>query len=321
MRADRGRRLALATLALFPLLASTSRDAKRLLLFSPSDSRAVRENLRLVAKALAARGWKAGPRLAVTELAPRDDSQDIDQLARIAVGQRPDVIVTEGTYATSALLRATSTIAVVATVSDPVGSGFAKSLASPGRNFTGLAQGGREAAAKLAELVAELVPGIRRVGLIDPPEPPMKRIAAFYAAAFREKGIAAAWFEPREQATPKDLMTELRAKGAQAVYLGEVDDEYADRLSREGLRQRMPLFAKSERGVEAGMLASVDNDPSADFDRQAGLVERILEGTPAGHLPIQFPDRFRTVVNRRTAEALGLRVPPAVLLRADRVVE
>lgn len=322
MNADRRRVLfALAGAGAFPALAlAAPLPQKRLLLFWPFDGD-MSETLRDVVRALGARGWRDGRELTVSRITRTDPNQVLEDLARGAVAMRPDVMVAEGTVATDALLRATASIPVIATVGDPVGSGFAASLATPGRNFTGTAQGYREAAAKLAELAVDLLPGLRRIAVWEPPEPALRRVLANNDEAFRAKGLEVIHFSPGGGDSPGTVFPALRARGAQAAYLGPVEGEGASDVAGEGIRHRLPLFSKGDGGVAAGLLASVDNDPAETVELLASQVDRVLRGAAPARLPILFPQRFRTAVNRKTAEALGLRIPPHVLLRADRVVE
>jgi putative ABC transport system substrate-binding protein len=315
------RRRVLGGLVLAPLLARAAAAQKRLAVFLPWDDPDVRENLEAIVKALAARGWAEGPRLQVLLKFDNRGVEGLDAAAGEVVAWRPDVILTEGSIPTAGLMRATRTIPIVASVSDPVASGFARSLAAPGGNFTGLSQGGAEAAVKRIELLLRLVPKLRRLAIERTDLAAWKPFVASVERAARAAGIEALPFDRVDGTAMIRLLGDLRARGVQAVHFLAVSPDEAGTLAAQGIRLRLPLVSKDEKAVEAGMLASVDNDSSSGPEQEAAIVERILLGASPAQLPIQFPDKFRTVVNRRTAEAIGIKLTAEVLLRADRVID
>jgi ABC-type uncharacterized transport system substrate-binding protein len=244
----------------------------------------------------------------------------LDELLRSKV----DILLTVGTVATQAAQRATATVPIVMTVGDPVSGGFAKSLARPGGNITGLAlQLTEEFAAKRLELLKEAVPGARRVGYIwNPrgrrtPGVPLQRAAAALQIALVPIDVRAAQdfdgvFRSIRQHRADALMTDgdpLTGGGA----LRHIADFAAT--------QRLPAIHISEAFVEAGGLMSYGPSIYEAWRRVAAYVDRILKGAKPAELPVEQASTFELVINLKTAKALGLTIPPSLLLRADQVIE
>jgi putative ABC transport system substrate-binding protein len=166
------------------------------------------------------------------------------------------------------------------------------------------------------------VPKLRRLAIQRAVAPAWKPVVESVERAARAAGIETETFDIPDESAATRVLGGLRARGVQAVhFVGTPPDDVMRRVAQEGIRLRLALVNKAEEAVEAGMLASVDNDPSADADREAAIVEKILLGADPGRIPILFPDKFRTVINRRTAEAIGIKLSAEVLLRADRVID
>ena len=321
------RRRFLSAIALAPVFAHAAPESRprRLAVLSLYDAQSTPAAFDGIMKGLAARGWSEGGRLQVLVRSGAESEVALDEMAREVVAWRPDVILTEGSLGTAFLQRATRTIPIVTSVADPVVLGIAKSLVHPGGNITGLSQGGAETAVKMVDLLRTLVPGLKRLAVFVLSAHPLFREIARHV----ERAATAAGIEPvpilvQDDAEVLRSLGRLRAQGIQAayrVYGSEPGSAAAAKVAREAVRARLPMVGRGESDVEAGMLASVENDTSGGPDRQAAIIVQIFLGANPADIPFQFPDRFRVVVNRQTARAIGLALPPEILLRADRVIE
>jgi putative tryptophan/tyrosine transport system substrate-binding protein len=236
-----------------------------------------------------------------------------------------DVIVTAGTPAALAVKKATSTLPVVmAAVGDPVGSGIVANLAHPGGNITGLSGLAPDLEGKRLELLRELVPHLARVAFFLNPANDFHTVSMRQAlAAAQALNIE---LQPRQVSKSEDL---------DAAFTAIVKDRpdglliLADRIFLHN-RQRMMDFATEHRLpsvnayrelVEAGGLTSYGPSYEDMHRRAAAYVDRILKGARPGDLPIEQPTKFTLIVNLKAAKALGLKVPPTLVARADEVIE
>jgi putative ABC transport system substrate-binding protein len=290
-----------------------------LLTGSPSDGNrltaAFREGLRAL-------GYVDGRNIAVI---PRwaDASQRLSDLAAEAVRNNVDVIVTQGTPAAQAAKRATSTIPIVmATSGDPVALGLVASLARPGGNVTGNTILTPDLNGKRLELIRELVPGISRIAVLANPTNPITAVDLKAAeAAARGLGVSLHVLEARDQNgfdRAFKAATESRA-GAMLVLADPFIVANRARVANLALGSRLPAVGISGF-AEAGGLADYGPDLPAMFRRAATYVDKILKGAKPADLPVEQPTRLELVINTATAKALGLQIPPSVLLRADRVI-
>jgi putative ABC transport system substrate-binding protein len=325
-----GRRLALAALALAPLaLRAQPPRAKRLALLGDGTEEDARRYWAGMLRALQVRGWKEGKNLEVIAGAPGRITPDdpapwerLPQVARSLVGRVPDAFVTSGTQATRAAAGATRTIPIVALLADPVGSGFAASLARPGGNVTGLSGALGDVAGKSIEIMRALVPRLSRLAVFHWREGNWTEVAGFVLKAARDAGIEASGVPLTLPPTRiLDALPEVRARGAGAAYYSSgTSSEHVGALAAAAIRARLPLWSPFEEVAEAGALGSLAASGNDD-EELAALLDRVLRGANPAELPIRYPQRFRLVINNRTALALGLKVPSDVLLRADRVIE
>ena len=249
-----------------------------------------------------------------------------DRAAEIAaefVRLKVDVILTSGGVLLAAK-QATSTIPIVfAVANDPVGAGFVSSLARPGGNITGLSLQTTDLAAKRLELLREVVPGIRRLGVLANigNAGAVPEIDEVQAAA-RILGLDVALIEMRR---PEDIASAFAAfkSGVAAIYVCTDPLVLAQRarINTLALAARLPTIYGPREHVEAGGLMSYGANFPDLFRRAADLVDKILRGAKPGDLPVEQPTKFDLVVNLTTAKALGLEIPPTLLARADEVIE
>jgi putative ABC transport system substrate-binding protein len=235
-----------------------------------------------------------------------------------------NVIVTHGTPGALAAKQVTNTIpVVVAAVGDAEASGVVGSLARPGGNLTGLTFFNPELAAKRLELLKETLPGLTDVGVLlnpvnpinEPIVPTMRRTAEPLKLNLQQFGV-------RGPAEFEAAFAEMAAKRVGALVI--IDDATlianAPVLAQIALQRRVPSSGWSDYAVSGGLLAYGINFPDM-FRRAATFVDKILKGVKPSDLPVERATKFETIVNLKTAKALGLDVPTSILLRADEVIE
>jgi putative ABC transport system substrate-binding protein len=222
---------------------------------------------------------------------------------------------------TRAIAQATREIPIVTGTADLVASGFVKSLARPGGNVTGLSDGATDLAVKSVELLKSLVPGLRKVAIFHHREESFAEIGDFIESGARASGVGAIRV-PMAPPAERILGTipGLRAQGVQAaIYASGTTRALHAELARAAIRERLPMWTDIEAMVASGLLGSLSAAPDFE-DPLAGVVDKVLRGVRPEDIPVRLPERFRLVVNRATANALGLKVPPEILLRADEVI-
>jgi ABC-type uncharacterized transport system substrate-binding protein len=270
-------------------------------------------------------GWIDGRNMRLDFRWSGPDIDRIRALAQDLVGSQPDIILASGTVPTVALQRETRTIPIIfANVGEPVASGIVPRLDRPSGNITGFGIFEPSLGGKWLELLSEIAPGLKRAALM-----------------FNPDTATASTYMPSLETASRSLKVELIT----APVHSDVDIETAIvALRREpgGGLVAMPdgfmnshlvpiILATTRNNVPAvfwnpifakdGGLLSYGPDPVDGFRRVASYVDRVLRGEKPGDLPVQLPTKFEMFVNRKTAKALGLTVPPSILLRADEVIE
>jgi putative tryptophan/tyrosine transport system substrate-binding protein len=245
-------------------------------------------------------------------------------LARDLVQLAPDVIFTQTTRGALAAQQATTTIPIViGAMGDPVASGVAASLARPGGNLTGRQLSGAELEGKRLELLKAVVPTIARVAmLVNPANPAYAQYPWAFEAEMRALGVQV---ERMEVGSPEALEGAFAAMvDRQVQALSIVGDALFDRLRHRlmelAITHHLPTVAGHQRYAEAGGLLTYGPNIPAMHRRAAVYVDKILKGAKPGELPIERPLKFDLVINLRTAQALGLTIPPTLLFQADEVL-
>jgi putative ABC transport system substrate-binding protein len=249
-------------------------------------------------------------------------------LAAELVALKVDVIVAAGTPAALASKQATRALPIVFTaVADPVKSRLVTSLARPGGNVTGLAVLAPELVGKCLELLKHAVPGVTRVAVLWQPgglgERTEKDQLKEADTAAQALGVRLQFLEARG---PADLdrafsaMTRARA-GALTVLTSTMLFGVRRRLVDLAAKNRLPTVYPWREAVDAGGLMAYGPDLADLLRRVATYVDKILKGTKPGDLPVEQPTKFELVINLKTAKALGLTIPPSLLLRSDQVIE
>jgi putative tryptophan/tyrosine transport system substrate-binding protein len=273
-------------------------------------------------------GYREGENLVLT---PRfaDGTRDLlPALALELLKIRPAAIVTFGTPATVAVKNATTTVPIVFIgVGDPVGSGFVTSLARPTGNLTGFSFVGPELAAKNLELLKQAVPDASRVAVLTPGEPDQPLVRAVWGE-LEQAARALSVILQRLQIQGKvehldDALDALTARRPDALLI--LNDPlfliHRARILETARRLRLPtMFQSREYAADGGLLAFLPSYANQG-KRAAAYVDMILKGTLPADLPVEQPTKFELVINLKTAKALGLTIPPSLLLRADQVIE
>lgn len=287
---------------------------------SPADDAAFLDATKAALRDL---GFVEGANLAFEVRHANGDAGRLSALAAELVARKPDVIVAGATPGTQAAARATASIPIVMIgVADPVGAGFVDDLAQPGRNVTGIANLGVDTAGKPIELLREALPKATRIAILTSDNPGALAVARGAREAFRTKGVDV---RATAVATPQELgsaVAAIKASRADAVVV--VADalliRHREPLARLLLDARLPAAATYAALVESGLLMSVGPNPRNLHRSVARYVDRILRGTPPSALAVELPAEFTVSVNLKTAKALGVAVPDAILVRADEVI-
>ncbi len=246
-------------------------------------------------------------------------------LAMELANLKVDVVVTWAVPGVRAAQQATATIPIVmATISDPVGSGLVASLARPGGNTTGVANLDVDTSAKRLELLLAAVPNLSRVGVLwNPANPVAVTMSKIVQAAAQQKGITALLTEvhiPSEIDSAFAKMTRERVGGV-IVTPDPFMVAQARQIAGLATKHRLPSVFGNRINVEVGGLMSYGVNIAENFRRAATYVDKILRGAKPGDLPVEQSMIFEMVINMKTAKALGITFPQSILVRADKVIE
>jgi putative ABC transport system substrate-binding protein len=241
------------------------------------------------------------------------------------VGLQPDVILASSTPATIALQRETRTIPIVfANVGDPVASGIVPRLNEPGGNITGFATLEATLGGKWLELLSEIAPGLKRTAyMFNPDTAPVSSFMPSFETAARSLKVVPIAAPVRSDVEIETAIVALgREPGGGFFVLGDgFTVAHRAPIILAAARNNVPAVYTTSIFATDGGLLSYGVDAVDLFRRAASYVDRILRGEKPSDLPVQLPTKFEMVVNRRTARALGLAIPPSILLRADEVIE
>jgi ABC-type uncharacterized transport system substrate-binding protein len=315
----------LLSLVLVPFAADAQPTPARLAMLLTGPPTAATPEYAAFTKQLGDLGWIEGQNLTV-DRRWADTSEKFSGLAADAVRAKPAVILAAGPDATRAAQQATSTIPIVMIAStDPRVMGVA-SFAHPGGNLTGLTIGQPEVTTeKRLQLIKEALPALVRVAVLWD----VRRSAdsgpavAMMVAAARVLGLRLQHLDVKSSSDFATAFATAKNDNAEAVLLVESPRAVANRaaIAELGLRHRLPVMSQFSRIVAAGGLMSYGPDLSDLFRRAATYVDKILKGAKPADLPVEQPTKFESVINLKTAKALGLTIPQSLLGRADQVIE
>jgi len=276
-------------------------------------------------QALAQLGWTIGNNVQIEVRWATGNSAMIRKHAAELVATTPDVVLAHGGATVSPMQQATRTIPVVFTVAgDPVATGYAESLARPGGNITGFMTAEFSTAGKWLELLKQIAPEVTRAAILRDPAVPagLGQFAAIQTAAV-SLGIEISSLNVRDAVEiDRGLRAFARTRnGGVIVSASGMAQQQRHEIVALIARHRLPAVYFNGVFVKAGGLLSFGLDFVDQYRRAAGYVDRILKGESPADLPIQMPLKYQTMVNLKTAKALGLTIPPTLLARADEVIE
>jgi ABC-type uncharacterized transport system substrate-binding protein len=270
-------------------------------------------------------GWSAGRNMRLDIRFARGNVDQIGTFAKELVALQPDVILAHTTPVAAALRRESRTTPIVFVyVSDPVASGFAASLARPGGNLTGLLLYEASITGKWLGMLREVAPSIGRAALLGEPTTPTYDY--FLRAAEATSASLGIEVVPSPIHTTSDIEQAVESfaqapNGALFVPPNNTTFRHRALVIALAARHRLPAVYAFRVCVEAGGLMSYGVDEIGIYRQAASYVDRILRGARPADLPVQAPVKYETAVNLKTAKTLGLEIPPALLARADEVIE
>ena len=307
--------------------AQQSQHIRRVGVLQPASAEDPVWRARLAAfqQALAQLGWSVGHNVSIDVRWATTNAAEIHKQAAELVALAPDVILSAGDSTLPALIEATHTLPIVfPVVNDPVGAGYIDSLARPGGNITGFMSTEYSTSGKWLQLLKQIVPTLTRAAVLRDSTNPAQtaQFGAIQAVApslrvevvpinMRSAGEIEESIENFANAPNSGL---IMTAGAAALRYGDLTITLA-------ARYKLPAVYWNRSFVAAGGLVSYGPDLLDNYRRAAGYVDRILKGEKPADLPVQAPTKYETVINRKTAKALGLEIPPSLLATADEVIE
>ena len=285
-------------------------------------------------------GYVEGGNLVIEARYADQDDARLPGLAAELVQLKVDLIIAIANFATSAAKAATTTIPIVMPLTnDPVGNGYVNSLARPGGNITGLADISVELGPKRLEMLLAMMaspvsskaatkgakaPKVSRVAMLLPSDNPVAR--RFLATLQEGASSVGVTIVPVYALTPEAIdqaFAGLREQKVTALIVPPAPAflQQRNQIAQSALRHRVPVATPYAIFADAGCLLSYGLDPLDNMRRSATFIDKIFKGTKPADLPVEQPVRFELVINGKTATALGLKIPQALLILADRVIE
>jgi len=277
------------------------------------------ESFRLALKQL---GFLEGQNLTIQLRYAEKGPQQLPELAAELVRAKVDVIAAFGDFAPKLAKEATTTIPIVAISDDILGTGIINSLARPGGNVTGLTIMSPELSAKRLEILREMVPGMSYVAVLSDPTTGRTQLS-IAETSVRSMDLKLEVIEVRSRDDIVGAFRAARNKGVQAVNVlaSPVLSQLFRPIIDASAECALPTIYQWKEHADAGGLISYGPSLAAMWRQSGTIVVKILNGSKPEDLPFEQPTKFELVVNARTADALGVRIPPSVLVRADEVIE
>jgi|KBSMisStandDraft_5_1062788.scaffolds.fasta_scaffold507749_1 putative ABC transport system substrate-binding protein len=291
---------------------------------SAKDTNAV-ANLEEFKQALQQLGWTAGKNIRIEIRWAEGKANEIRKHAVELAALAPDVIFSTGTAGMPPLLLATHTVPIVfVNVADPVGAGFVESMARPGGNVTGFVQFEYSLSAKWIELLKQIAPSITRVAVLRDAAitSGIGQFAVIQSVA-PSLGVDVTAINVHDAAEIERAVTAFArsSNGGLILTASALAAVHRELITSLAAKHKLPAIYYRRYFVTSGGLASYGPDVPDHFRRAAGYVDRILKGEKPADLPVQAPTKYETVINLKTAKALGITVPQTLLARADEVIE
>jgi putative ABC transport system substrate-binding protein len=290
----------------------------------PPSALEIQTRVRAFKDELQSRGWAAGVNIQFDERWTTDDMELIRAAATNLVELKSDAIFAVGGRVVPILMQMTRTIPIIAPASDPVALGWAQSLARPGGNVTGF--GGQELSVigKGLQTLKEIAPNVSRIGIIyNPDNPTGAHFARWFESAARTLGMKPLIIQVHGLPDIERAINDVAAQPNGGLFfpLDLTLQRFTQQIIEVVMRRRVPAIYSERPFVASGGLVYYGVDRIDLYRRCATYVDRILRGEKASDLPYQQPTEYELVINLKTAKALGLTVPPALLATADEVIE
>ena len=320
----------LGSAATWPLAARAQHPGERMrrigvLMNIPSNDEEGQARITVFAQALQKLGWTEGGNVRTHTRWAADDVDRYRRYAEELVALTPDVILASGSPSVEALLRVTRSVPIVfANVIDPVGAGFVTSMARPRGNTTGFTAYEYSISGKWLELLKEFAPNVTRIAVLREPSiaAGIGQFAAIQSAA-SSSGVELSAIDSRDTGEIGRALAAFahEPNGGVIITASSSAVTHRELIISLAMRYRLPNVYPFRYYPASGGLASYGPDTIAEFKRASVYVDRILKGEKPADLPVQAPTKYETVINLKTAKALGLSVPEMLLARADEVIE
>jgi putative tryptophan/tyrosine transport system substrate-binding protein len=316
-------------LALWPLaaFAQQSEPLRRIgvLLNSTENDALGQAGLAAFYKGLVQLGWTEVRNVQIDVRWGANDVERDHQYASELIALKPEIILAAGTLSVAAVQKLTHTVPIVfVRVTDPVGAGFIGSLAEPGGNVTGFMLFEYSISGKWLELLKEIAPQVKRVAVLrDSSNPAAIAQYSVIQSAAQPFGVEARPIDMHDMSELEQAVAAF-ARGANSgliVAPSAGTSIHRDLIISLAARFKLPAVYGEPSNATSGGLVSYGPDRVHQFQLAAGYVDRILKGESPGSLPVQAPTKYNLIVNLKTAKALGIKIPPALVGRADEVIE
>jgi len=290
------------------------------------DPRHTPEQLKAFRQGLSALGKIEGRDYVLVERYGEDKESRLPDLARELVGLGVRLILATSQPSIAAAALITKTVPIIGRLNDdPVANGMAKSLARPGGNISGVYSLAEELTPKRLSLLKEAIPSVRRIGvLLRHDWPNANRAWQFAEAAAKELGLELIAFDARSASDLAAALNDASAKALDGIitFRNPTVVTYSKLIVEQCRKLRFPtIFDDAHEYVDAGGLMSYGPDTGAIYRQLARFAVKIIDGVSPGEIPIEQPTKFELVINRRTADSIGIQLPPDFMANADRVVE
>lgn len=284
-----------------------------------------RERMEAFLQSLQQLGWSDGRNVKIDYRWGANDADRIRRYAAELVALAPDVILTAGTQSVAILQQTTRTVPIVfGSVIDPVGAGFVETLARPGGNMTGFTVFEYGISPKWLELLKQIAPHVTRAAVLRDPTiaSGTGQLGAIQGAA-PSFGLEVRPIDVRDAADiERSVAAFARTSNGGLIVTGSsAATSHRDLIVKLAARYRLPAVYPARFFVTGGGLISYGPDRVEQYHRAAGYVDRILKGEKPADLPVQAPTKYELVINLKTAKALSIAVPPALLAQANEVIE
>ena len=316
--------------AIWPLAARAQQSERKrrvgVLMGLSADDAEAQDRIAAFVHGLQHLGWTDGRNLQIDYRRGAGDTDLTRRYAAELLALAPDVILAAGSQSVAALQQTATTVPIVfANVVDPVGAGFVARLARPGGNATGFTPFEYSLNGKWLELLKEIAPNLTRIAILRDPgiATGIGQFAAIQAMASPSLGVELSPIDVRDGGKiERDIAALARESNSGLIVTASSGASvHRELIIMLAARHGLPAVYPFRYFVTRGGLISYGPDPTDQFRRAAGYVDRILKGEKAADLPVQSPTKYELAINLKTANALGLTMPPSLLARADQVIE